>query len=175
MLNRGTKLRGLAPTRTIDAFGLYGISNSGTAPSSGTFPTANKVFYCPVRTPCPLTVALFYAYNGATVSGNIEVGLYSIDGVRLATSGSVAQAGTNGAQIFDIADKFVGEGVFYLAVSMDNTTGTLFRTANPALLNAAMGMLVETTVSFGLPAIWSPGTMVDAFMPRIGMAMAVVL
>lgn len=177
MFNRGASLgRGIAPLRTIDTFSLYGTTASyGTAPTSAAFPTANKIFYSPIRTPCPLVIAQLYAHNGAAVSGNIEVGLYSADGRRLVTSGSVAQAGTSIAQTFDIADTLIGEDVFYLAVSLDNTTGTLFRTAYAVGLCQAAGMLTETTVSFGLPAIATWSAIADAYAPRMGVSMAAVL
>jgi hypothetical protein len=53
--------------------------------------------------------------NGATASGNMDVGIYDYAGTRLVSSGSTAQSGTSAFQDFDITDTLLGPGIFYLA------------------------------------------------------------
>lgn len=150
------------------------IGNFGTVPNgavvSAVWPTAKKVMYCPIRVPAPMTVAQLYVGVGAAVSGNIAVGLYSLDGTRLINSGSVAQSGSVTAlQVFDVTDTLIGAGVFYLAVTLDNTTGALQRVSVTAPMDALAGVRQETTGSFGLPATASFADAVDGYIPEVGL------
>lgn len=143
---------------------------AGATLASAAWPTAKKVFYLPFRVPSALLVQQLYVYNGAAVSGNVDVGIYTPGGTRLVSIGSTAQAGTNDQQLFDIADTLLAPGAYYLAVTLDNTTGTTFRLVP---LNVGVGRIVgaltETTVAFGLPATATFATVADTYYPACGL------
>lgn len=138
----------------VGAMGLELTSAGSLATAiaaSVAYPTANLAFFHSIWVPTPCTIVQMFAYNGATVSGNIDVGLYAMDGTRLVSSGSTAQAGTNVLQAFDVTDTTIGPGEYYLAIAMDNTTGTLFRFAPGIRLIRPLGCLSQAS-AFALPA-----------------------
>jgi hypothetical protein len=120
--------------------------------SNAAWPTANKAIFIPFRTNELTRMQTPAVINGGTVSGNIDGGIYTEDGVRLVSSGSVAQTGTNATQSLTIANFNLPAGNYYFAVSMDNNTGTLgrFAAGNVASLRA-LGVKEQTT-AFPLPA-----------------------
>lgn len=124
----------------------------GGAIASATYPSANLAIFYPVRVTRAFTVAQLFVLNGATVSGNIDVGIYDSAGTRLVSSGSTAQSGTNAVQAFNIADTLLAAGWYYLAVAMDNITGTLQRnTAGSFVMTASLGIGQQAS-AFPLPA-----------------------
>ena len=102
--------------------GLMTDMKSITSAASATYVAANRAHYIPFVVSEPITVVQLFAYNGATASGNIDMGIYDAKGTKLVSIGSTAQAGTNALQTFDITDTVLGSGRFYLAVAMDNAT-----------------------------------------------------
>jgi len=64
-------------------------------------------------------------YNGATVSGNFDIGIYDDQQNLIAHSGSTAQAGTTQWQVVAVSAAF-DPGVYYMALAFDNTTATTY-------------------------------------------------
>ena len=139
---------------SISCIGIYGMGQRlfNASPVSTAWPLGNLSLFIPFRIGCPVVVVNLGVQNGTTVSGNIDVGIYSVDGVRLVSSGSTAQAGTSNTQVFNTADILIGPGVFYFGLALDNTTGTtrVFATYNVAF-GQCIGM-AEMTSAFPLPA-----------------------
>jgi hypothetical protein len=153
----------------IDSFGLFGpVAGISNTYASAVFPTANKVLYIPIRIPSPVLIQQLYIINGAAVSGNVDMGVYSRDGTKLISSGSTAQAGVSVKQQFNVTDTLIGRGVYYLAVTLDNIVGTLTRAAPAIATLQSMGLLKETPGGFGLPANATFGTYADAYYPACG-------
>jgi hypothetical protein len=156
----------------INSFGGdLGITHSalggGAAPASTAFPASNDALFVPFALKQTVLIKRLYALNGASVSGNIDVGIYSDDGAKITSAGSTAQAGTNVPQFFDITDVVIGPGRYYLAVAMDNTTGTLFRTNLSVARCQALGMAKQAT-AFALPASATFATVTATYLPLIG-------
>jgi hypothetical protein len=122
------------------------------ARANAAWPTANKAIFIPFRINELMRLQSPAVVNGGTVSGNIDGGIYTEDGVRIVSSGSLAQSGTNATQSLTIANFNLLPGSYYFAVAMDNTTGTLgrFAAGNVASLRA-IGVKQQTT-AFPLPA-----------------------
>lgn len=117
------------------------------------WPTANMAVYTPVRILVPTLIKQFFCMNGATVSGNVDVGVYTFDGVRVSSAGSTAQAGTNAIQTFNVTDFMLGQGTYYMAIALSNTTGTFF--SNQLATNIwqmEIAGVLEQTSAFPLPA-----------------------
>jgi len=169
---------GIAPTTVIDTQSMYGCLSVADAAgnASATWPASNRILYQPFRLPTPITIAQLYCYNGTAVSGNVDIGIYMLDGSKIITTSSVAQAGTSALQLFDITDTLIGPGTFYMGITLDNTTGTLFRVALTVLASAqVMGVLEENPGGFGLPSTATFGSISASYIPLIGMTPRTVL
>lgn len=144
-----------------------GALTGGTTPASSTFPASNDALFVPMCIQQGVLVKRLFSINGGTASGNIDMGIYSKDGARIVSIGSTAQSGTNAPQFFDITDTFLGAGLYYLAVAMDNTTGTLFRANQSVTKQQAIGM-AKATSAFALPASVTFAAVTGTFIPLIG-------
>lgn len=116
--------------------------------TSGTWPVANKAVFYPFVLAEPGIVTGFFLLNGATVSGNVDMGLYLPNGTRLVSAGSTAQSGTSVIQIFNTTDMLLGPGLYYWALALDNTTGTTVRVAAGGRGNG----IYQQTTAFPLPS-----------------------
>ena len=117
----------------------------------GAWPTANKAYFIPYSVGGIVTVRKMFVLNGPTLSGNIDVGIYDRNGVRLVSIGSTAQAGVSIIQEFDITDTLLVPGLYYLACAMDNTTGQV-EIVGPGLAQGMSMGIAEEASAFPLPA-----------------------
>ncbi len=101
-----------------------GMGIAAATPSSAAWPTANTAYYIPFRIPHGMIVANMFIINGATINGNLDIGIYSTDGTRLISSGSTAHAGANIIQTVAISIT-LGAGLFYMALAFDGNTATV--------------------------------------------------
>lgn len=149
----GAPLAYPAGYHSISPYLQFGVGFLGAASVSVAWPTANKAIYMPVLLAEPLLVTQMWVENGATASGNIDVGIYDEAGTRIVSSGSTAQSGTSAMQVFNVTDTLLGPGVFYIAVALDNTTGTVHVWGSATtILGRATGALQQTS-AFALPAV----------------------
>jgi hypothetical protein len=160
------------------ALGAIGSSSRiGTAVSAA-YPAANTAYFYPFSMAAPALITKLVAYNGATASGNLDLGIYAEDGTRLVSAGSTAQAGTNTLQVVDITpDVLIGPGVFYFAIVLDNTTGTIFRCAvagGPAQYVAMLGG-AQMASAFPLPATATLASLATDTVLGVGAAMRVLV
>lgn len=137
----------------ITSFGQMNGVGGGMAfsGSSAVWPSANLAVYMPVCVQIPCIITKFFSHNGTVASGNIDIGLYTNDGCRLISTGSTAQSGTSVVQSVDVTDTLIGAGIYYIAMAMDNTTGTVIRVASNANLMRLHGMYQQAS-AFALPA-----------------------
>lgn len=132
-------------------------------------PVANRVIYIPVVLPVPIVAKRLFHLNTGTISGNIDVGVYNDALAKVVSSGSTLMAGTGVLQFFNITDTSLPSGRYYFAVTVDNT---LARFNGPTLVAGQpgmMGIFMETTVGFGLPATATPVTGAAAAFTIVGM------
>lgn len=127
-----------------------GCSGLGTL-ASAAWATANKAFYIPFRVPFRVQTSAMGIWNGGTVSGNFDLGIYTEDGRRLVSSGSTAQSGANARQTVNVSVS-LDAGTYYMGIVFDNTTATLLQyplgiTHLPRFLGC-----VEQASAFVLPA-----------------------
>ena len=140
-------------------------------PASFVYPTANKAFYIPLRLPFRFCVRRVFVANGATASGNFDVGLYSPGGARIFSIGSTAQSGTNVLQYVTLAsEKLLVPGSYYLAIAHSNTTGTYLRVNYAAASNRGRicGML-EQTSALPLPSPATFAQLTAMYLPLFGL------
>lgn len=148
---------------------LRGLGGVGT-PSSNAWPAVNRALYLPLYIDRPGVVTKFWTLNGATAAGNIDIGLYNEAYARLASTGAVAQAGTNVVQEFDVTDFAVVPGVYFLGLACSLTTATLFMTTtNVAGYFQAMGVTQQAT-ALPLPNPAVPAAQITTLIPIAGIA-----
>jgi hypothetical protein len=146
-------------------------ANSVAAAASAVWPTANTAIYIPLLVTEDITVTKLWWHNGATASGNVNMALYTGAGAQVSgtETGSTAQGTINVIQEVNIADTALTAGLYYIAIVMDNTTGTMFRHSVGAAINRAMGLATEAGV-FDLPANATLATANSAYVPICGIA-----
>lgn len=143
---------------TINVFGyeclgldlLYII----TGLSSGVW-TANLATYIPLIAVEPVLVSQFFWFNGATVDGNTDVGIYTEDGVtKLGSAGSTLNSGTSQIQVVNVSDFVLpANRRFWLALACDSATQTYWRNATAAVRQDYVGVKQQTSAwSSGLPS-----------------------
>ena len=144
-------LFGLQPN--ISYLSLCGVSpyNAMVGPSSALWPAANLAIFHPIRLAVPVTVTKFWLINGATAAGNVDIGIYDLNGYRIASTGSTAQGTVSVLQSIDVTDFTIGPGGFYLAMALDNGTATSLSNSMTAIQTRELG-LAEMAAAFPLPA-----------------------
>jgi hypothetical protein len=147
---------------TMASLGLtFGVSNA--------WPSANLAIFVPVDIFRPVTIVKMMVNNGSAVSGNIDVGIYTPNGARLVSAGSTAQAGTSAIQTFDITDTLLMPGWYYMAVALDNTTGTLAAfTGGTAVDYRPLGM-AQMASAFALPDPATFAAFTQTYVPLVSM------
>lgn len=136
--------------------------------ASAVYPSANLAIYVPFNLVTPVLAKQIFWYNGATVSGNVDVGIYDEKKRKIISTGSTLQAGINSLQRIDITDTWLGTGLFFLAISMDNVTGTLFsNTSGNVMWWNILGVYQQAT-AFPLPDPATFATPTSDYMPMFG-------
>lgn len=107
--------------------------------------TSNRSILWPFRIYQEITVKQLMCMNGRTVSGNLDMGVYTIDGRLVGHTGAKAQAGTHRPQA--VAVNFnLAPGTYWLALVLDNTSGFFYR-RSPTLAGLAQSAGVSQVLS----------------------------
>ena len=119
---------------TIHSFGPSALLDlllvrKTTFNSSSAWTTANRAIFIPFTVEQTVTAYQIAVENGATLNGNLDVGIYDLNGNRLVSSGTTAQAGVSVMQSIDITDTVLTPGYYFLAMSTDSTTATYIGSA----------------------------------------------
>lgn len=132
---------------------LSTIGSASVPVSTAYSATANRVKAIAFRLARPMTVRLAYWMNGATVSGNVILGVYDQTGIKLAETASTAQATINVIQSASIGPILLQPGAYYLATIFSDTVGTIFRTGSLTVEECrSLSLHRQTEGGFALPA-----------------------
>jgi hypothetical protein len=151
-------------TQSAESLGLFFGAGTGVA----AWVAINVALFVPVKLERPALVKRLFCANGNVVSGNIDMGIYTVDGARIVSIGSTPQAGTTALQFFNITDTLLMPGQYFMAVALDNTTGTLRRFNISIIRQQHMGVL-KAANAFALPSSVTFATTADNYIPNIGM------
>ena len=140
-------------------FGIRSLESLGSqAPgvgASGAPGTVNTTLYVPLQVTETITIVKGWWVNGATVSGNVDIGLYpETGGAKIVSLGSTAQSGTNTLQEGNIADTVVPPGRYLMALAWSSATATFFGTFFGSSSGKSLGFAMEA--AFALPASATP-------------------
>lgn len=132
------------------------------------YPIANKALFIPFRVMAPTRITKLFVVNSAIVFGNIDLGIYNSDGTRVVSTGSTAHAGVDTMQIITLGIPIrLTPDFYYMAISMNNTTASLYRVAPLVAFLKVIGMAEQTT-AFPLPATATFATISSLYLPVIG-------
>lgn len=138
------------------------------SPANVAYASANRAVYIPVLIPQRATFVKAFWWNGATVAGNVDVGLYDDAWSRIASTGSTAQSGANSLQEVDITDFAVPPGRYYLAFASSDATATFSTVAAPdALRMPSIGAAQEAS-ALPLPVTATPAVITQTIIPIYG-------
>ncbi len=154
--------------------GPFILHENSTLPASIVWPTANKAIYVPFTLNVAETALKLFCGNGAVVSGNVDVGVYTAAGARVISSGSTAQSGTSVLQVFDTADTLLVPGYYYFAMAVDNITAEVLN-SNPATFALPTWGVKQEAAAFPLPATATFATMTSNYLPFMGISLVTSL
>lgn len=146
-----------------------GIRNA--ASSAAAWPAANRALYIPMLVEIPCTAYKIGWQNGATIIGNVSVGIYANDGRKQLVEGRAAHSGVNLFQAIDITDTYLRPGLYYLGMSSDSGSGTYFRATPNAILLQASGMQQQAN-AYPLPDPAAFNTVASSYVPMVTVAIA---
>lgn len=128
-------------------------SGLATSPVSGTM-TTDQAVICRIVLPTPTVIKRFYWANGATASTNtVQVGIYYDDLTSLLLGTATTSSGANALQFDNVTDTAIAAGRYWMAIVLNGTTATLFRTAT---LTARGGAIYTMAAARPLPATLVP-------------------
>lgn len=147
-------------------------SSSLSLPAAVAWGTALYAIYIPITIPVPFTVYKMAVLNGATVAGNVDVGIYDRWGNRLVSMGSTAMAGVSTVQSFDVADTVLTPANYFFAFVSDSTTATFSCVTLAAQGQRASGVQVQTLGAMPLPATATFATPTNTIVPWVSASIA---
>lgn len=132
-------------TSSLWAAGGNMVAHTLSSVTSTAWVAANRAIFTPVTLPCPFTVRSVWSYNGSSVAGNIDIGVYSLDGALILSSGSTAQSGTSAPQIISVTEKTLVPGSYYLAMACSSVSATVQRHGYGVAGGIVAGLLQAAT------------------------------
>jgi hypothetical protein len=134
------------------------------------WPAANRVIYAPLVLPAPVVARRLFWMNGSSL-GNAQVGVYTRGGVRLCSSGIVAQSGTTTLQFVTLGTEVILDaGFYYFATWNDGTTNRMGGSITPTANQGRLAGLLQEDLAGGavLPATMTPATLTSFAYPLAG-------
>jgi hypothetical protein len=145
-----------------------------TSVGTAAWPAANRAIYVPFVVEAPVTVVQVAWENGATLNGNVDVGIYDLAGTRLVSLGSTAQAGASVAQAGDITDRPLNPGVYYMAMASSSATATFAR-VSPTIVGVRAGGVLQQDTAFALPTTATFAVATASFLPMFALITQAVI
>jgi hypothetical protein len=139
------------------------------------WPAANRAIYIPF-TINKIVTARKIGVRVTTQSGNLDVGLYDVNAVRLISSGSTAVGAANSNQSIDITDTVLTPGTYFAAMCVDNTTAA-FATPTPAMETQLLQVCGVQQQAVGAVTLPNPATFANpasAYIPYLTVALGSV-
>lgn len=169
----GTQSELVLSTVSPDSLGVALLA-LGLSPGSSTWPEAETALFIPFRIHRATPWSYLFAVNGAVQDGNLDLGIYTVQGRRLASTTSISQSGSQGATI---GSSFVSgtsillhPGRYFMGLVFDGTTAEVYgwdidvNVVDPR----ALGILTMAS-AFPLPATITPAGS-RGFIPYVALA-----
>lgn len=152
---------------------MLGFGSSSLSVFAATaWPSANLAIFVPFSVPTWMPVHSFFVNQGTTVSGNLDIGVYTLNGNRLASIGGIAASGTSTTgQFYTLPNPItLRYGTYYMAIVCDNTTITPeAQQMGSPIFNSACGMLQQSN-AYPLPQLATFETCAFDYVPLFGIS-----
>lgn len=150
---------------------MYNEANTGlTGTTSSAWPSSNLAIFEPFAVTMPTIFSKLFLMNGATISGNVDLGVYSMDGTRIVSAGSTAQSGAGTLQVLTVSTTTIGPGTYYMAMAADNGTASYFKGAVGQVLRTRVTGCAQMATAFPLPATATFAIVGQDYIPLIGLS-----
>jgi len=149
------------------SMGEVAIAIGGSTCSSTAWPSASRAVFIPFTISERHTYLRACLANGATLSGNFDIGVYSMAGTRLFSTGTTAQAGSASLMRVVTINWTLDPGNYYLALVVDNTTATVIATP-PSASNLRSNGCKQMAAAFVLPSTATFAAYASGFLPVFG-------
>ena len=108
-------------------------------------------------------------------TNNIDLGIYDASGNRLCSNGGTLSAGASNYQILNMTNgpnadhsvRITPGQYYWMAVVLNGTTATLYRTALAITFCEVLGV-AQAAGAYPLPATITPATVTSAYLPEFG-------
>jgi hypothetical protein len=145
---------------------IRGVSTA--TPASNSWPLANLAFYVPIYFNEAATVYQVGTGAGGTAGGNFDIGLYSMAGTLIQSTGTQART-ANAWNPVNWTDLVIAPGWYYAAMAA-NGVDTYASVTPAAGLLEAVGVCEEQS-AFVLPSTMTPVRTTRAYAPNITFTM----
>ncbi len=153
---------------SIHSVGTWIASTNSGPPGSATWPAANRALFMPLMIQNPSVATGFWVLNGSSLTGNIDLGIYDENFVRLVSTGAKVTAGAASIQYHDATDTLIPRGRHYLAISVASASCQIQRYGSATLgLISAFGV-VQMESAHPLPTTATPATIGAGYVPICG-------
>lgn len=131
--------------------------------------TANVAVYIPLLLPWSYSVKRAFWYHGSTISGHVDIGLYSKTGALIWSSGSTNNTGSSSQpQYVTVSpDLLLQPGKYWMAFSHDATTNQALGATTAANTGRLSGLYQQAT-AHPLPAAATFAAYAGVGLPLIG-------
>lgn len=123
----GADCRSSISTFSPESIGVALAALGATAAASKAVGTINDGFFIPFILEKLTPIRRLAVMSGATMAGNVDLGVYDALGNRIVSKGAVSYAGTTSSWFeVDIPDIFLPPGQYFLATSFSSATATFW-------------------------------------------------
>lgn len=140
-------------------------------PASTNWPSANLTIYVPFAIPFDFNVRRVFWINGASTTGNADLGVYTRAGGKLFSTGATSRTGTSVVQYTSLSTPFMlSPGDYYMALSATSGSGAFIRFAPSILSDLRLVGLLQQTSANPLPATATYAALGQSYWPLFGLS-----
>ena len=167
---------GLVTISVSSKFSIFQGQKLATSYASAAWPSANLAIYIPFRVASPVKILTLFWMNGTgTQSNNCDIGIFTADGTKIASSGNTAKSGASAIQsVNPTTQPTIGPGLYYWGISNSGTQNFVRCNVFAGSQLRLMGVSQQASAN-ALPATWTPASMAQQYIPFIGMTARSVL
>jgi hypothetical protein len=143
-----------------------GVGYHGGLVQNAVIGAAGRGLICPIIVPAPVRVKRLFTHTGATLTANIDIGIYRQNLSLVVSTGAQPLAGASQLMFLDITDTDLPAGNYYLAISASTNTGQVGQISQPGVFSPYIGC-AQMATAHPLPATFVPAR--SSFIPFVGM------
>lgn len=131
---------------------IHAIPCVSASQGNFTWPAANEAIFIPFSIPFYFPISKVFWANGATL-GNCDFGIYTWDGAKLFSTGSIAQSGASATQFVNVTPFILAPGKYYMALACSGTSTNIFGGTTVTGIVGRLAGLLQQTSALPLPAV----------------------